>query len=102
MMVGERTLRKLDESEGELAESGHETLSGSAHERARRIKPAVIQGEIMTRAEVAELLRCSEPHVVVLVEREGLPGFRLGKLWRFRRAEVAAWCERKTNGSSSA
>jgi hypothetical protein len=25
--------------------------------------------EIMTRAEVAQLLRCSEPHVTALVER---------------------------------
>ena len=55
----------------------------------RKPKP----GDIMTRAEVAVLLRCSEPHVVALVEREQLPGFRLGRPWRFRRSEVLAWCE---------
>jgi len=59
-------------------------------------------GEIMTRSEVAELLRCSEPHVVALVEREALPAFRLGKLWRFKRSEVLAWCERRSNGSRTA
>jgi excisionase family DNA binding protein len=59
-------------------------------------------GDIMTRAEVAALLRCSEPHVVALVEREQLPGFRLGRPWRFRRAEVLAWCERRVNGRRSA
>jgi excisionase family DNA binding protein len=61
-----------------------------------------VPGEIMTRSEVAELLRCSEPHVVALIEREGLPAFRLGKLWRFRRSEVLAWCERRENGSRTA
>jgi excisionase family DNA binding protein len=60
------------------------------------------RGEIMTRNEVAELLRCSEPHVVALIEREGLPAFRLGKLWRFRRSEVLAWCQRRENGSRTA
>lgn len=59
-------------------------------------------GEIMTRSEVAELLRCSEPHVVALIERETLPAFRLGKLWRFKRTEVLAWCERRSNGSRTA
>lgn len=59
-------------------------------------------GEIMTRSEVADLLRCSEPHVVALIEREHLPAFRLGKLWRFRRSEVLAWCERRENGSRTA
>jgi excisionase family DNA binding protein len=64
----------------------------------RKPKP----GDIMTRAEVAALLRCSEPHVVALVEREQLPGFRLGRPWRFRRSEVLAWCERRMNGRRSA
>jgi len=59
-------------------------------------------GDIMTRTEVAALLRCSEPHVVALVEREQLPGFRLGRPWRFRRSEVLAWCERRINGRRSA
>lgn len=56
--------------------------------------------EILTRSEVAQLLRCSEPHVTALIERDGLPAFRLGKLWRFRRSEVLAWCERRTNAKS--
>jgi len=61
-----------------------------------------VPGDIMTRAEVAVLLRCSEPHVVALVEREQLPGFRLGRPWRFRRSEVLAWCEKKIKGRRSA
>lgn len=65
-------------------------------------KANVVPGEIMTRSEVALLLRCSEPRVVALIEREALPAFRLGKLWRFRRSEVLAWCERRENGSRTA
>ncbi len=65
-------------------------------------KANAVQGDIMTRSEVALLLRCSEPHVVALIEREALPAFRLGKLWRFRRSEVLAWCERRENGSRTA
>lgn len=66
------------------------------------VRKAAAPGDIMTRAEVAVLLRCSEPHVVALVEREALPGFRLGRPWRFRRSEVLAWCERRAHGRRSA
>ena len=68
----------------------------------RRAEPEPNAREIMTRAEVAALLRCSEPHVLTLVERAGLPAFRLGKLWRFRRAEILAWCEGGPHGRRSA
>jgi excisionase family DNA binding protein len=71
---------------------------GSDEPPVRRAEP----GDIMTRTEVAALLRCSEPHVVALVEREQLPGFRLGRPWRFRRSEVLAWCERRAHGRRSA
>lgn len=50
--------------------------------------------EIMTRTEVAQLLRVSEPHVVKLVKTAGLPGVQLGDKrapWRFRREAVLEW-----------
>lgn len=76
--------------------------SGAAGPDASGVRKAAPLGDIMTRAEVAVLLRCSEPHVVALVEREALPGFRLGRPWRFRRSEVLAWCERRARGRRSA
>jgi excisionase family DNA binding protein len=85
--------------------NGSETRPPAApHRESGVIRKANMDmpGEIMTRSEVAELLRCSEPHVVALIEREALPAFRLGKLWRFRRSEVLAWCERRENGSRTA
>lgn len=95
----------LDEGETETTLSnrdgrGEGKAGGAAERQPRKIADAV--GEIMTRTEVAELLRCSEPHVLTLVERAGLPAFRLGKLWRFRRSEVLAWCEGGPHGRRSA
>ena len=75
---------------------------GEVHVDESGVRKAAMLGDIMTRAEVASLLRCSEPHVVALVEREALPGFRLGRPWRFRRSEVLAWCERRAHGRRSA
>ena len=71
---------------------------GRQPEHASATMRKVADSEIMTRSEVAKLLRCSEPHVVALIEREQLPAFRLGKLWRFSRSDVIAWCERRSNG----
>jgi excisionase family DNA binding protein len=98
-MAGAHFQRKKLENAGGIADAP----SGVVSTARREGHPELAEGarEIMTRAEVAALLRCSEPHVLVLVEREGLPAFRLGKLWRFRCSEVVAWCERKTNGSRS-
>jgi len=77
-------------------------VSGAQGTDESGVRKAATPGDIMTRAEVAVLLRCSEPHVVALVEREALPGFRLGRPWRFRRSEVLAWCERRAHGRRSA
>ena len=98
-MPGEENTKKAPEVGANLRDErgGQEARRGSGV-----VAKASGGGEIMTRTEVALLLRCSEPHVVALIEREHLPAFRLGKLWRFRRSEVLAWCERRENGSRTA
>ena len=112
-MAGEQQVDKMPKSvtsgeeEAGPSEAARQTprreSPASPHESAVMRKARVdARGEIMTRSEVAELLRCSEPHVVALIEREHLPAFRLGKLWRFRRSEVLAWCQRRENGSRTA
>lgn len=97
-MAGETFQRKRPESGGASAASGVVSTARSEG----RAAPDPATSEIMTRTEVAALLRCSEPHVLTLVERSGLPAFRLGKLWRFRRSEVLAWCEGGPHGRRSA
>jgi excisionase family DNA binding protein len=100
-MVGEHNSNKSQETaEEQGAETSVVGSGGATRESGLMLKASIPADEILTRAEVAQLLRCSEPHVTALIERDGLPAFRLGKLWRFKRSEVLAWCERRTNAKS--
>ena len=103
-MAGEQNSNKLSKTKdgSGVSEGGESRPPAVDLDSGLMRKADITLGDIMTRGEVALLLRCSEPHVVALIEREGLPAFRLGKLWRFRRSEVLAWCERRENGSRTA
>lgn len=57
---------------------------------------------ILTVEEVAELLRVPVSWVYDRTRKRAadrLPGFRLGKYWRFREADVLAWLERQQVGA---
>jgi len=54
---------------------------------------------VLTRAEVAQMLRLSTKTVARLVERDGLPAARIGREYRFRRSAVVAWLARRESGS---
>jgi putative molybdopterin biosynthesis protein len=54
---------------------------------------ARLPDELLTTAQVAELLKIHPKQVYRLV-KEGLPGKRVGGDWRFPRAEVLAWVNR--------
>lgn len=59
------------------------------------------RGALLTVEDVAELLRVPVSWVYERTRLRGvdrLPGFRLGKYWRFREAEVLAWLERQRTG----
>jgi len=62
--------------------------------------------ELLTVEEVAEMLRVPASWVYGHTRRRAtnrIPGFRLGKYWRFREADVNAWIERqKTEERSNA
>jgi excisionase family DNA binding protein len=47
--------------------------------------------EVMTAAEVAELLRSDETTVTEMADRGDLPGRKLGEEWRFSRAAMLDW-----------
>ena len=56
---------------------------------------------LLTIGEVADLLKVPASWVYERTRRRGLnrlPGFRLGKYWRFDEAEVRAWLERQRAG----
>lgn len=50
-----------------------------------------LDDEVLTRSQVAKLLRVCGESVSKLVREEGLPCRRVGKEYRFLRSEVVAW-----------
>lgn len=56
---------------------------------------------LLTVEEVAEMLRVPVSWVYSRTRRRtacGLPGFRLGKYWRFRHEDVMEWLESQKKG----
>lgn len=56
---------------------------------------------LLTVEEVAKLLHVPVSWVYERTRKRGMdrvPGFRLGKYWRFREADVLAWLERQRAG----
>jgi excisionase family DNA binding protein len=51
--------------------------------------------EFLTAEEVAEYLRLPLSTVYKLVQDKKLPGFKVGKHWRFRREAFQAWIEQQ-------
>jgi excisionase family DNA binding protein len=59
------------------------------------------RSSLLTVEEVAELLKVPVSWVYDRTRSRGLnriPGFRLGKYWRFQESEVLAWLERQRCG----
>jgi len=57
-----------------------------------------IAERLLTVEEVAELLRVEPSWVYARTRQRAanrLPGFRLGKYWRFRETDVREWLERQ-------
>lgn len=60
------------------------------------------QISLLTVEEVAELLNVPVSWVYDRTRSRGMnriPGFRLGKYWRFHESEVRAWLERQRSGT---
>ena len=63
------------------------------------------QCELMTVQQVAELLHVPASWVYGRLRKrslEKLPGYRLGKYWRFDRAEVLAWLTQQRESRKAA
>jgi len=50
--------------------------------------------QLLTTRELMEFLNLSRTKVWELVTKEGLPAFKIGGDYRYRRGEVLAWLER--------
>jgi excisionase family DNA binding protein len=57
--------------------------------------------EVLTAEHVAEMLEVHVRTVAKLVVRDGLPAHRLGREYRFNRAEVLAWLEERSTRHGS-
>jgi excisionase family DNA binding protein len=78
--------------------------NGSASAAERAARAVTVEHSLLTVGEVAELLHVPTSWVYERTRRRAgdrIPGFRLGKYWRFREADVLAWIERQ-RGSGSA
>ena len=76
--------------------------NGSAASVAESHTPVNVERSLLTVEEVATPLKVSPSWVygrTRLRTRERIPGFRLGKYWRFREADVLAWLERQRSGA---
>jgi excisionase family DNA binding protein len=52
--------------------------------------------DVMTVREVAEYLKVKERTIYRLVAKGGIPAFKVGGSWRFRKAEIDEWITRRT------
>jgi excisionase family DNA binding protein len=60
---------------------------------------------LLTVEEIAEFLRVPSSWVYERTRSRNvnrIPGFRLGKYWRFRKADILAWIERQRVGRPNA
>lgn len=48
---------------------------------------------VMTLAEVAQYLRVHPSTIYRLLKDRRLPGFKLGRDWRFSRDQIDVWCK---------
>lgn len=56
-----------------------------------------MDSEFLTAEEVAEYLRLPLSTVYKLVQDKRLPGFKVGKHWRFRREAFQEWIKQQEN-----
>ncbi len=83
--------------------TGHEDAKYAATRHAATGAERRAENHLLTVHEVAELLQVPVSWVYERVRKrslERLPGYRLGKYWRFREAEVLTWIERQRVGSA--
>ena len=59
----------------------------------------LMDSEFLTAEEVAEYLRLPLSTVYKLVQDKRLPGFKVGRHWRFRREAFQEWIKQKENNS---
>ena len=76
--------------------------NGAAHHVEESFVPPNCAPSLLTVEEVAALLKVPPSWVydrTRLRTKERIPGFRLGKYWRFRETDVLAWLEKQRSSN---
>jgi excisionase family DNA binding protein len=84
-----------------MAEMQRSKTNGTDPTAVATLPAAACSHALLTVEEVAELLRVPISWVYERTRTRStdrIPGFRLGKYWRFREADVIAWIERQRSG----
>jgi excisionase family DNA binding protein len=63
-------------------------------------EPAVMADEILTVAEVAQLLKVAEKTVYTMAQKAELPCFKVRGQWRFRRQDLDTWMAAQVAGAA--
>lgn len=56
---------------------------------------------LLTAKQVAEILQWNPFTVIKKTERGELPGFKLGRSWRYREEDITRWIDEKRLGKAS-
>lgn len=70
-----------------------EALRALVREEAAAATPPPEKREILTSDQAGEILQIHPSVVIRYVKDRGLPGFKVGAEWRFRRSELDAWID---------
>ncbi len=59
-----------------------------------------MEDAILTIRELATLLKIGEKTAYTMAQNGELPGFKVRDQWRFRRADIDAWIDKKLRAAS--
>ena len=60
-----------------------------------RLRTLLMPDEILTLAEVAQLLKVADKTVYTMAQRGEVPAFKVRGQWRFRRDDLDQWIEQQ-------
>jgi excisionase family DNA binding protein len=88
-----------------IGDSGHRSMREIEHSSRETISRPLSDdsepGQLLTVVQVAYLLRVPPSWVYDRTRQRSMnriPGFRLGKYWRFRKSDILTWIEKQRSG----
>jgi excisionase family DNA binding protein len=57
--------------------------------------------QLMSIRDVADFLKLNQTTIYAWAQQGILPGYKLGRTWRFRPSDIEAWLEERRNAEAS-